>query len=164
MVDSALPLGVTDGRGEFTASVRQMLLELPQRAPRDLWLIDSEFDAWPLDEAAVLDALTAWRRPAGRTLHIVASDFKVVQRRFPRFSAWRLPRTHAFEAWQPLPDERVALSAVLLAESVALELLDATRWRARRVSDRAPLRTLQENLAALLHRCQSAWPATTLGL
>lgn len=164
MTDSALPLGVSEGRDAFVATVRSLLLGLPERGPREVWMVDAEFEAWPLDDDTVLDALAVWLRPPGRRLHIVAGDFKAVQWRHPRFSAWRRPWTHVLDAWQPLPEERVQLSALLLAGDAALEMLDAARWRARMVSGRPALRVLHENVAGLLHRCQSAWPATTLGL
>jgi len=164
MTDSALPLGVSEGRDAFVAAVRGLLLGLPERGPRELWMVDAEFEAWPLDDPPVLDALALWLRPAGRRLHIVASDFKAVALRHPRFSTWRRPWAHALDAWQPLAEEQVQLPTLLLAGDAALELLDASRWRARVASARPALRTLHENVATLLHRCQSAWPVTTLGL
>lgn len=163
-MDSSLPFGVTDGRQAFMEAVRELLLQLPESAPREVWMIDAAFDGWPLDEPAVLDALGAWLRPAGRQLRIVANDFGAVQQRFPRFAAWRRLRVHALDAWQPTPEDNVQLSAQLLAESAAIEMLDAARWRSRLVVNRADLRALNENAGTLLRRCQSAWPATTVGL
>jgi hypothetical protein len=163
-MDSTLPFGVTDGRQAFTDAIRALLLQLPESAPREVWMIDSTFDSWPLDEPAVLDALGAWLRPAGRQLNIVANDFSAVQQRFPRFAAWRRLRVHAIAAWQPTPEDNVQLTAQLLAESAAVELLDVARWRARQVSSRSDLRSLNENAGTLLRRCQTAWPATTVGL
>lgn len=164
MTDSALPLGVSEGRDAFVAAVRSLLLGLPEQGPREVWMVDPEFEAWPLDDDPVLDAFTQWLRPAGRRLHIVAGDFKALALRHPRFSTWRRPWAHALDAWQPLPEEQVQLPALLLAGGSALELLDAARWRARVVSTRPALRALHENVATLLHRCESAWPVTTLGL
>lgn len=163
-MDSSRPLNAIDGRQAFTDAIRALLLQLPELAPREVWMIDAAFDGWPLDEPAVLDALTAWLRLAGRQLNIVANDFSAVQQRFPRFGNWRKPRVHALQAWQPTPEDRLPLTAQLLASSAAIELLDATHWRARKVSDRADLRSLNENAGTLLRRCQSAWPVTTVGL
>ncbi len=153
-----------DGRPAFADALRQALLVLPEQAVRELRLIDEEFAGWPLDEPAVLDALTRWLRLGGRQIHMLGRDFDAVLRRHPRFALWRRPFTHAFTAWQPTVDHRQSLDAVLLTATVGIELLDRTHWRARRVTNPAALRHLAENVAELQHLCEPAWPATTLGL
>ncbi len=157
---------VIDGRQAFTDALRATLLSLAEQPPLagELWLIDQEFAAWPLDEPAVLAALTMWLRRPGTRLRLIGNDYDAVARRCPRFSQWRRHQVHVFEAWQPAPSERRVLSAVLLAGKRSIELLDAERWRARHVTEPAALRGLLEHAAVLLQCCEPAWPATTLGL
>ena len=159
-----LPTGVIDGRRAFTEALRIPLLALGDASTRELWLIDDGFEAWPLDEPAVLDAMSQWHRAAGRQVHMIGADFDAVARRHPRFANWRRSRVHGFDAWQPLEADRSELGAVLLAGDHAVELLDREHWRARIQLSPAALRALAENAASLLRRCESAWPVTTLGL
>jgi hypothetical protein len=163
-MDGSPSSGAIEGRQAYTEAIRALLCGLPDQGVRDLWLVGGDFEAWPLDEPPVLEALSRWARPVGRMLHIVGGDFVAVQRRFPRFSAWRNDRSHAFEAWRPAPDERAVMGSWLQAGAQGVELLDVAHWRARRVTNPAALRSLAERAAALLHRCESAWPITTLGL
>jgi hypothetical protein len=153
-----------EGRQDFAEALRQILVGLPGQNTRELWLIDEQFSGWPLDEPTVLDALSQWARLGGRQIHMVGLDFDAVSRSHPRFTAWRRPFGHAVAAWQPAADQRVPLNAVLLTSAAGIELLERTHWRARWVTDPAALRHLAENVAELQHRCEPAWPVTTLGL
>lgn len=164
---ASAPASVVHGRQAWSDALRDLFLALPQvptGAGRDLWMVGEWFEAWPLDEPAVLDALSQWIKPAGRRLHIAGGDFEAVQRRHPRFATWRRDRGHLIDAWQPAQTERVVLGPLLLAPHQALELLEVERWSARSVRDPSALRALRDGVAALLHRCESGWPVTTLGL
>lgn len=156
--------GVIDGRQAYTDALRAALMSVPGQPSRQLWMIDDAFAAWPLDDPAVLQTLSQWLRLPGRQIHMIGGDFDAVTRAHPRFAHWRRGRVHVFDAWQPLEIERHELSARLLAGHLAVELLDREHWRARVVSDPASLRAMAEDAGSLLHRCESAWPVTTLGL
>lgn len=153
-----------DGRAEFGTALRALLTDAPERAPDALWMVDDGFDGWPLDELDVLEALKRWVRLPRRRLQIVGGDFGAVTRRFPRFTAWRRDLGHVIDAWQPVDAERGDLDATLLAGDRAILLVDRDRWRARRLSDPAALQPVIERMSALLRRCHTAWPVTTLGL
>jgi hypothetical protein len=155
---------IIEGRSAFGAAIRDLLLALPDRAVREIWMLGEDYEGWPLDDPSVLDALSRWTRLPGRRIHMVGGDFETVQQRFPRFSEWRRHRGHLFEAWQPAQAERALMGCWLIAGSQAIELLDGQHWRARLVDDPAALRALNERAVALLHRCEPGWPITTLGL
>lgn len=163
MTDSTPAL--VEGREAVVAAWRQVLTGLPQGDARSVvWCIDTDFADWPLDDAGVLDALVQWARPPGRLLRLVGQDFRLAARHHPRFAAWRRDWSHRFEAWQPAQNERLELPGLLLAGSQGFELLDRERWRGRWVRGAADLRALAETCEAIAQRCESAWPATTLGL
>lgn len=162
--DSADGRSVLEGRQTFGSAIRDLLMSLPERAAREVWMMAEDYEGWPLDEPAVLEALSRWTRLPGCRMRMVGGDFEAVQQRFPRFSEWRRHRGHVFEAWQPATTERAALGCWLIAGAQAIELLDEQHWRARLVSDPAALRALNEKAVALLHRCEPGWPITTLGL
>ena len=152
------------GRQAYSDALAALLVGLPGSAVRECWLVGADFDGWPLDSAAVLQALTRWARPAGRRLTLIGTDFDRIQTRFPRFGAWRRARTHVLEAWQPEAPECADMGSWLLAGQRAVVLVDALHWRAQQLAEPVALRALAEKTSALLHRCQSAWPVTTLGL
>ena len=49
-----------DGRSEFTDAVRRSLAQACRQRERELCLVDTDFEVWPLDDAEVLDTLSAW--------------------------------------------------------------------------------------------------------
>lgn len=133
-------------------------------AARELWLIDRVFENWPLDDPAVLESLSTWLRPAGRTLHLVGADFNTMARAYPRFARWRRDWSHGMEVVSPVDGLLTGCPRGLLAGPVALMLLDAPDWRLQRVSDSSHLRAFQTQCADFLQRCEPAWAVTTLGL
>lgn len=161
---SEVPSGLIEGRNELTAAWRALLLEGAAAGARELVCVDADFAGWPLDEPALVDALGRWARPAGRAFRMIAVDFEPVARQHPRFAAWRRDWAHRFEARRLGEHERVDLPSLLLAGSQAIEVLDRERWRARRVSAPADLRSLHEQCEAIAQRCEPSWPSTTLGL
>lgn len=153
------------GRTAWIGALREALLGLPAEAgAATITLIDADFTIWPLDEPAVLDALTRWARPTGRLLRFIGADFATTVRRLPRLAAWRRSWAHRVEAWQPAPDEAGDLGSIMLLPGRGLQLLDAAHWRGRQLRLPADLRALAEACDAKLQRCEAAWPATTLGL
>jgi len=156
---------VIEGREACTAAWRELLLDLPARGVRSVWCIDPDFSEWPFDDAAVLDALLRWAKGgAGRVMQFVAADYAPLARRHPRLAAWRRDWSHCIQAWQPADEDRIELPGLLVAGGVALEMLDAARWRARHVNAAAEVRELVETSEAIAQRCSPGWPATVLGL
>jgi len=159
------PLGPgLEGRHAFTDALHAAMTQLPSQGARELWMIDADFEGWPLDAPAVLESLSHWLRGGGRQVRMLSLDFDAVARWHPRFASWRRDRSHAFQAWHPSPGERVDMPSWWLAGDVGLELLDREQWRGRWLGGRQVLREKVDQAEALLHRCEPAWPSTTLGL
>ncbi len=163
--------GLHQGRPACTALLRQALLGLaPSPAPapwapaRQLWLADPDFADWPLDEPAVLQALSAWLRQGGRQICMAGLDFDTTARRHPRLARWRRDWSHAVAVWGPAEGGLPPPLRGLLAAPLWLQWLDAPDWRLRCFTDAVHARAVQPQIADFLQRCEPAWPATTLGL
>ncbi len=151
-------------RGEFIALAHGLLSTLDKTSGRDITLVDVDFSVWPLDDAAVVDALTRWIQLPGRCLRLVGSRFDVIERGQPRFAAWRKPFSHAVQCMTPVDLEPSDVPSLLLLDAGCLELLDRERWQARRTSERRAWVLQRERIDALMQRCEPAWPVTVLGL
>jgi hypothetical protein len=165
--------GLHQGRQVCAGLLRQALLSLspsagegawPLAGARDLWLADSDFADWPLDEPAVQQALSAWLRQGGRRVRIAGQHFDQTARLQPRFARWRRDWSHAIEAWTPDEGALPAPLCGLLAAPLWLQWQDAPDWRMRCFTDAVHARAVQAHIADFLQRCGPAWPATTLGL
>jgi hypothetical protein len=149
---------------EFIDVVRSMLSQIDTSGTREVTLADTDFSPWPLDDLAVLDALTRWIRLPARRLRLVGNRFDVIQREQSRFASWRKPFAHAIECWSPTDLDAGDMPSVLLLDAAYVELLDRERWQARQSSERRSLVVQRERLEALMQRCEAAWPVTVLGL
>lgn len=177
---AGLTPGVHQGRQACTALLRQVLTALapsvgatvpdahspmPSLASaREVWLIDRQFNDWPLDDPLVLSALGAWLRQGGRRLQILGVDFDDTARGLPRFARWRRDWMHAIDVFRPVDGELPATLLGVLVAPVLLQRLDARDWRVRVLTDPVHARTAQTEVADFLQRCEPSWPATTLGL
>lgn len=171
---AALPApGVHQGRRDCLSLLQQALIALAPAsadgaatlaASREVWLVDAQFAHWPLDEPAVLAALTAWLRQGGRRLQLIGLDFETSARGLPRFTRWRRDWGHALAVHRPADGQLPAPLRGLLAAPLRLQWLDEDNTRMRVGSDAAAAMAGQSQLADFLQQCESAWPLTTLGL
>ncbi|MCK6419319.1 MAG: hypothetical protein L6Q73_00185 [Aquabacterium sp.] len=153
------------GRTECLHALRQTLLQSLDDGSPDVWWLDPDFVDWPLDDGDVIDALTRWARPAGRSLRLIGGRFDVTAHRHPRFARWRRDWSHRFEAWTPVDPAQIAdLPTLLVCARVGVEILDRIQWRARLLSQPQQVKQAREHCEILRQYCESAWPATTLGL
>jgi len=164
MNDEAGQRRSVSSRSEFIALARQLLTTLDGTAGRDVTLIDLDFSPWPLDDAAVVDALTRWIQLPGRRLHLIGARFDVIEREQGRFAAWRKPFSHAVQCLTPTDLDPTDVPALLLLDAGCLELLDRERWQARWTAERRALILQRERIDAIVQRCEAAWPVTVLGL
>jgi hypothetical protein len=149
---------------EFLDAARTLLSQVDSSGTREITLVDTDFSPWPLDDTAVIDALTRWIRLPGRRLRLVGNRFDVIERDQARFAAWRKPFVHAIECLSPTEIDPGDMPCMLVLDAVSLELLDRERWQARTTSERRTLVLQRERLDALMQRCEAAWPVTMLGL
>ena len=152
-----------DGRSDFTAAVRTALSEAARERARELCFVDADFDAWPLDDGAVLSALAAWARLPKRRLLVIAGRFDDVPRRFPQFTAWRRTWAHLIEC-RATDVEASQIPTLLLAGPHSLQLADRLQWRGHWLADDSEISAWREVVDALVQRSEVDFPANTLGL
>lgn len=150
---------------DFSAAVRTAVETALARETRSLLWVDPDFAAWPLGDAVLLEAITAWLRRPQRRLVLLGSRWDRLERAHPRFAQWRMPWSHAIEAREPAdlgPDE---LPTLLLDDGpVVLELWERDPPRGRAVRDAATAAVARDRIDAPLQRSMPAWPVKPLGL
>lgn len=157
------------GRADFQRLVVETLAEAAERGLRELHAWDANFVDWPLSDAPVLAALTAWARH-GRQLHLLALQYDDVVRRHPRFVRWRRDFAHCVTARAIEPELRLeeAPEALLLADgadtALTLRLFDRHFWRGEVSLDIAQRQRGLEWFDALAQRSSDSFAPTTLGL
>lgn len=166
MADAEGPGGpAIDSRDGFVAAVHGAVARARDCGARRMVWADADFADWPLDEPALLEPLAAWARLPQRRLTLVAVRFEPLQRRSPRFVAWRQTWSHAVDAFTPAPGDEADLPSLLLVERVcAVHRADPARNRGRIVEEASELRGWVDGIDAFLQRCDPAFPVTTLGL
>lgn len=115
----ASPLAI-DGHAGFAAAVHATLAAAFAREARVLLWVDEDFGSWPLDDAALLDALGSWLRRPLRQLRLLARDYDALARAHPRFARWRADWTHAIDARRPDPAMRAPLPTLVLDDGPVL--------------------------------------------
>jgi hypothetical protein len=154
---------IIDGRSEFTLALQRSLAHALRQRERELCLVDPDFETWPLDDAALLDALNAWARLPQRRLILVATRFDTFARRFTRFTTWRGTYAHVIEAFVT-EVESSQVPTLLLAGPASLMLADRLRWRGHALSDDKEVADWREVVDVLLQRSEPGFAANTLGL
>jgi hypothetical protein len=152
-----------DGRSAFTAAVQTALSHAVRERARDMCFVDADFDAWPLDDTAVLHALAEWARQPKRRLLVIAGRFDDVPRRFPKFTAWRRTWSHVVEC-RATDVETSQIPTLLLAGPHSLQLADRLQWRGHWLGDDSEISAWREVVDALVQRSEIDFPANTLGL
>ncbi len=162
--DPALP-ALVESRQDFVAAVNATIAAALARRSRQMLWIDQDFADWPLDDAALLDALTRWLRLPQRRLVLLAAQFDEVSLRCSRFVAWYRVWAHAVQASSPVAGEAIELPCLLIADEAGLvQVLDKAHWRGRTSVHGSEIRQWQNVAMAWLQRCEPAFPVTTLGL
>jgi hypothetical protein len=150
-------------RGEWVAALRDSLQRLLTDGVQTLCWCDADFADWPLNEPALMDALTRWARPHHR-LVLLAQHYDEVQRRHPRFVQWRRTWGHLIDARSPTELLASDHPSLLLAGRHTVELLDREHWRGQVSDEPADALRCRQLLDVILQRSQPAFPVTTLGL
>ena len=151
-------------RAQFHSAVRSAFAEIAATGPRDIWMCDSDFSDWPLNDAQIVEHLSQWALPHRRCT-VLASRYESLQRQHPRWVQWRIQRAHVVHCLTPDESQALALPCVLLAPGcVMLRLVDPERWRGSMSTQVADAVHERERLDALLQRSVEAFPSSTLGL
>lgn len=157
------------GRAEFQRLIVEIMVSACEKGCRELYIWDANFIEWPLSDATVLAALTAWARP-GHRLHLLALQYEDVQRQHPRFVRWRRDYGHCVDSRAVDPEFRLeaAPEALLLAvmpdAMSSLELFDRQLWRGELSQDALRVQQGLEWFDALTQRSGESFAPTTLGL
>jgi hypothetical protein len=152
-------------RSEFAMALRHVLQQAAANGTRDLWLVDPDFDSWPLDDTGLLDDLTRWARLPRRHAVMLAHSFDRLPLRQPRFTEWRRTWSHVLECRSLEEIDASEVPTLLLAgEGLGVQLLDRRYCRGRWFQDDTTWRTWREVIDALSQRSDSSFGATTLGL
>lgn len=152
-----------DGRSEFIGAVQLALSSAAQARAHELCLVDPDFETWPLEDADVLSALTAWARLPMRRMLMMASRFDELPRRCPRFVAWRRTWAHVVEC-RTTEVEASQIPTLLLAGERNLHLADRLQWRGHWLADDSEVAEWREVVDVLMQRSEVDFPANTLGL
>jgi hypothetical protein len=157
------------GRADFQRLLAETLAWAAEQGCRELHAWDPTFVDWPLSDANVLTALTAWARP-GRQLHLLALQYDDVAQRHPRFVRWRRDFAHCVTARAVEPELRLegAPECLLLAVGpvgpLSLRLFDRHLWRGELSLDTAERLRSLEWFDAVTQRSDDSFAPTTLGL
>jgi hypothetical protein len=152
-----------DSRSDFIAAARTLLMQAAADGVREIWCADRDFADWPLNEPALIDALTRWAS-RGRRLVLLAQHFDAMPVRHPRFVTWRRLHDPNVDARSPLELEANEHPCAMAAGPLSLEVFDRDRWQGRVSHDPADAVVCRERLDVILQRSQPAFAASTLGL
>jgi hypothetical protein len=152
-----------DGRSAFTVALRYAVEQAGRVGLRELWLVDPDFESWPLDDPDLLDGLNRWARLPQRRLTMVGGSFDVLPRRFARFTEWRGSWAHVVQAFAT-EVEPSQIPTLLLAGEFSLVLADRLRWRGHGLSDDKEVADWHEVVDVLLQRAEPGFGANVLGL
>ena len=151
-------------RSEFHEAIRAGLAQAADAGASEICLVDPDFEDWPLNERAVVEALGRWAA-SRRKLVVFAHSFDAMPRSAPRFAEWRRQWSHIVQCRSDPDLEAQQVPTLLLVPGeVSLRLLDPVRYRgvvSGRATDEVETR---EAIDALLQRSVEAFPPTTLGL
>jgi hypothetical protein len=154
-----------DSRAGYRAALCWGFQTAIQRGARTITCVDPDFAEWPLDDPALLQALTAWLRLPQRRLVLLAADYRAMPRALPRFTAWRSHWVHAMAFWQAAAEMAADLPSLLLDDrGLSVRLIDAEHWRGSTSLDARTALPWRERTELLLQRAEAAFAVNTLGL
>jgi hypothetical protein len=157
--------GAFHSRAVFQDAVRGVLTHAAERGVRCMHWVSPDFEAWPVDESPLLEALGDWARPRTVQLVWLCSDFEALRRRAPRLVAWRQRWSHVLRCLGPGEDVAAELPSLLLVDDkLLIRLMDREHWRGRISCSAADIQAAREQIDALLQRSAETFPVTTLGI
>jgi hypothetical protein len=154
-----------EGPLDFAQALRGAMFLASERSTRRLCWCDDDFAAWPIGEPEWISQLTRWARVGGRELVMVARDYAVVERRHPRFAAWRRDWSHVLRCLVPEETHIETLPTLWIdSDDQALRVFDRERLRGRVGFDRVDRQRAREDFDAISQRAGPGFAVGTLGL
>ena len=154
-----------EGSVEFARAVRAAMAHAAEHASRRVCWCDEDFSAWPLGDAEWIAQLTRWARVSGRELVMIARDWAVIERRHPRFVAWRRDWAHVVQCLVPDETRTAALPTLWIdSDDQVIRVFDNEYWRGRTGFDRVDRQRAREDFDAILQRASPGFAVVTLGL
>jgi hypothetical protein len=155
--------GSFEGREAFAAALLAALQYCAQRRSLQITCADTDFAAWPLGRADVLQALGDWVG-GPRRITLIAAHYDVFPQRHTRWVHWRRTWSHAVQCLAVHEELRTQVPTLLLTDEVGVQLHDPLRHRGAVYRGAADLARCRDLLDALTQRTEEAFPVTTLGL
>jgi len=154
-----------EGPTEFAQSLRGAMALAVEHGTRRLCWCDEDFASWPIGENEWLAQLTRWARAGSRELVLIARDYTVIERRHPRFAAWRRDWSHVIQCLVPDESRTEPLPTLWIdSDDQALRVFDREHLRGRIGFDRVDRQRAREDFDAISQRASPGFSATTLGL
>lgn len=153
-----------DSLAGFRQAVVATVVQAAQDEARELWLCDADFEGWPLDDPALLAALSTWVRLPGRCLRMLGVSYEGLRRRCPRFTQWRTTWGHVVDARVPEEGHASWTGCIVVDARRVLRLRDRDDFRGDVVSDRASVVHVTGQIDAVWQRGTPGFAASVLGL
>ena len=154
-----------DSQESFVAALRWGFDAALAQGARQILCVDPGFEAWPLDEPELLQALGAWMRLPQRRLVFLAATYDGVPRCHPRFNGWRRDWAHTISFMQAPTELAADLPTLLLDNAaVSVQLIDAVHWRGRAQQDVRAAHLWRDRIDVFMQRSEAAFPVNILGL
>ncbi len=136
-----------------------------ERQARCITCVSPRFDDWPLDDPALLHALTPWLRGPQRQLRLLAASYDGLGLQLPRFERWRRDFAHAVNCWCCAEDMAPGLPTVLYDNTcISVRVFDAAAGIGRASAAGRTRLLLDQQIDVFLQRSERAWPVKTLGI
>lgn len=141
-----------------------------ERAAHEQWKsmvwCDTTFHEWPLGERATIECLNAWAG-AGRSLIMIAQDYRYIVQHHARFVQWRKTWSHILDCRARKGVDEDDFPCALWSPQWAMQRTERIEMGQRYYAvDLAPAQRVQlkEILDEHYRQSSPAFPATTLGL
>jgi len=135
------------------------------RGARQITCVSPHFVDWPLDDPALLQALSTWLRLPQRRLLMLAASYHLVPDLAPRFTRWRRDWSHAVLPWLAPAELASTLIDELFDDSlVCVKLIDFEQGRGFARRDSRLRHGMEREIDAVLQRSEAGFPVNTLGL
>lgn len=154
-----------EGSVEFAQALKEAMAHASERSTRRLCWCDEDFASWPIGEPDWVAQLTRWAKVTGREIVMIARDWSVIERRHPRFAAWRRDWSHIIQCLEPDETRTEPLPTLWIdSDDQALRVFDRDHLRGRIGFDRVDRQQAREDFDAISQRAGPGFSAVTLGL